>query len=160
MEVPVTGGHVKLQWKPDWGMRWAALGVDYEMYGKDLIPSAELSARICKALGQPAPELYNYELFLDADGQKISKSKGNGLSMEEWLTYAAPRVLGLLHVPEAEDGEAAALRRDPESGGRVPPAAPGLSRPGRRRSGWRTRCSTSTARMCRRATWWCRSRCC
>jgi lysyl-tRNA synthetase class 1 len=94
MEVPVTGGHVKLQWKPDWGMRWAALGVDYEMYGKDLIPSAELSARICKALGSPVPELYNYELFLDEKAQKISKSKGNGLSMEEWLTYAAPESLG------------------------------------------------------------------
>ncbi len=90
IEVSVTGGHVKLQWKPDWGMRWAALGVDYEMYGKDLIPSAELSSKICRALGAPAPELYNYELFLDEVGQKISKSKGNGLWMEEWLTYAAP----------------------------------------------------------------------
>ncbi|MGR3343922.1 MAG: lysine--tRNA ligase [Paracoccaceae bacterium] len=90
IEVPVTGGCVKLQWKPDWGMRWAALGVDYEMFGKDLIPSAELSSRICHALGAPAPELYFYELFLDDGGQKISKSKGNGLSMEEWLTYAAP----------------------------------------------------------------------
>ena len=94
VEVPVTGGNVKLQWKPDWGMRWAALGVDYEMYGKDLIPSAELSARICRALGEKGPELYNYELFLDDKGQKISKSKGNGLSMEEWLTYAAPESLG------------------------------------------------------------------
>ena len=94
VEVPVTGGHVKLQWKPDWGMRWAALGVDYEMYGKDLIPSAELSARICRALGARAPELFNYELFLDENGQKISKSKGNGLSMEEWLAYAAPESLG------------------------------------------------------------------
>ncbi len=94
VEVPVTGGHVKLQWKPDWGMRWAALAVDYEMYGKDLIPSAELSAKICRALGTRAPELFNYELFLDENGQKISKSKGNGLSMEEWLTYAAPESLG------------------------------------------------------------------
>ncbi|MEX2520428.1 MAG: lysine--tRNA ligase, partial [Paracoccaceae bacterium] len=93
VEIPVTGGNVKLQWKPDWGMRWAALGVDYEMYGKDLIPSAVLSAKICKALGEPAPELYNYELFLDGEGQKISKSKGNGLSMEDWLTYAAPESL-------------------------------------------------------------------
>ena len=90
IELPVTGGNVKLQWKPDWGMRWAALNVDYEMFGKDLIPSAELSGKICRALGAPAPELYNYELFLDDKGQKISKSKGNGLSMEEWLTYAAP----------------------------------------------------------------------
>ncbi len=93
VEVPVTGGHVKLQWKPDWGMRWAALGVDYEMFGKDLIPSAELSGRICRALGERAPELFNYELFLDENGQKISKSKGNGLSMEEWLRYAAPESL-------------------------------------------------------------------
>ncbi len=93
VEVPVTGGHVKLQWKPDWGMRWAALGVDYEMYGKDLIPSAELSSKICRALGVAPPELFNYELFLDENGQKISKSKGNGLSMEEWLTYAAPESL-------------------------------------------------------------------
>ncbi|SER71236.1 lysyl-tRNA synthetase, class I [Tranquillimonas rosea] len=93
VELPVTGGNVKLQWKPDWGMRWAALGVDYEMYGKDLIPSAELSSKICKALGTKAPELYNYELFLDDKGTKISKSKGNGLSMDEWLTYAAPESL-------------------------------------------------------------------
>ena len=93
IEIPVTGGHVKLQWKPDWGLRWAALGVDYEMFGKDLIPSAELSSKICGVLGCPSPELYNYELFLDDQGQKISKSKGNGLSMEEWLTYAAPESL-------------------------------------------------------------------
>ena len=76
-------------------MRWAALGVDYEMYGKDLIPSAELSAKICRALGGAAPELFNYELFLDQSGQKISKSKGNGLSMEDWLTYASPESLSL-----------------------------------------------------------------
>ncbi len=95
VEIPVTGGNVKLQWKPDWAMRWAALGVDYEMYGKDLIPSAQLGAKICRTLGRPAPELYNYELFLDGEGQKISKSKGNGLSIEEWLTYAAPESLQL-----------------------------------------------------------------
>ena len=94
IELPVTGGHVKLQWKPDWGMRWAALGVDYEMFGKDLIPSADLSSKICRVLGTRPPELLNYELFLDEKGQKISKSKGNGLSMEEWLTYAAPESLG------------------------------------------------------------------
>jgi lysyl-tRNA synthetase class 1 len=93
VEVPVTGGHVKLQWKPDWAMRWAALGVDYEMFGKDLIPSAELAAKICRALGAPPPELYQYELFLDGEGQKISKSKGNGLTIEEWLAYAAPESL-------------------------------------------------------------------
>lgn len=93
VEVPVTGGHVKLQWKPDWAMRWAALGVDYEMFGKDLIPSAELGAKICRCLGARPPELYQYELFLDGEGQKISKSKGNGLTIEEWLAYAAPESL-------------------------------------------------------------------
>ncbi len=95
IEIPVTGGHVKLQWKPDFGMRWAALGVDYEMYGKDLIPTGELSTKIARILGGRAPEQMNYELFLDEGGQKISKSKGNGLSMEEWLAYAAPESLQL-----------------------------------------------------------------
>ncbi|MBV1904295.1 MAG: lysine--tRNA ligase [Marinosulfonomonas sp.] len=93
IEIPVTGGHVKLQWKPDWGMRWAALGVDYEMSGKDLIDSVTQSSKICRALGAPAPECLSYELFNDEQGQKISKSKGNGLSMEEWLTYASPQSL-------------------------------------------------------------------
>lgn len=95
VELPVTGGHVKLQWKPDWGMRWFGLGVDYEMYGKDLIPSAELAGKICKILGGTPPEGFNYELFLDDKGQKISKSKGNGLTMEEWLAYAPPESLAL-----------------------------------------------------------------
>lgn len=88
VEVAVTGGNVKLQWKPDWAMRWAALGVDYEMAGKDLIDSVTQSSKICKALGMPPPEGFNYELFNDEKGEKISKSKGNGLSMEEWLAYA------------------------------------------------------------------------
>ncbi len=93
VEIPVTGGNVKMQWKPDWAMRWAALGVDYEMSGKDLIDSVTQSSKICRALGKPAPESLSYELFNDEQGQKISKSKGNGLSMEEWLTYAAPESL-------------------------------------------------------------------
>lgn len=95
VEVPVTGGHVKLQWKPDWAMRWFALGVDYEMAGKDLIPSVELAGKIVKILGGTPPEGFNYELFLDEKGQKISKSKGNGLTMEEWLRYAPPESLAL-----------------------------------------------------------------
>lgn len=95
VETPVTGGNVKLQWKADWAGRWFALGVDYEMYGKDLIPSAELSARIVKVLGGTPPEGFNYELFLDEEGKKISKSKGNGLSVEEWLRYAPPESLAL-----------------------------------------------------------------
>lgn len=87
-EVQITGGNCKLQWKVDWGMRWKALGVDYEMSGKDLIDSVKLSSQICRVLGGRAPENLTYELFLDELGQKISKSKGNGLSMDEWLTYA------------------------------------------------------------------------
>jgi lysyl-tRNA synthetase class 1 len=93
VEVPVTGGHVKMQWKPDWAMRWTALGVDYEMSGKDLIDSVKASNQICKALGGVPPEGFNYELFLDENSQKISKSKGNGLSMEDWLRYGAPESL-------------------------------------------------------------------
>jgi len=94
-ETPVTGGYCKLQWKPDWAMRWYALGVDYEMAGKDLIDSVKLSGRIVQALGGKPPEGFNYELFLDEKGQKISKSKGNGLTIEEWLTYASPESLSL-----------------------------------------------------------------
>ncbi len=92
-ETLVTGGHAKLQWKADWAMRWFALGVDYEMSGKDLIDSVKLSSRICRILGAEPPINFTYELFLDEHGQKISKSKGNGLSVEEWLRYAPPESL-------------------------------------------------------------------
>ena len=92
---PVTGGHCKLQWKPDWAMRWYALGVDYEMSGKDLIDSVRLGNQIVTILGGTPPETFTYELFLDEQGQKISKSKGNGLTIEEWLTYASPASLQL-----------------------------------------------------------------
>ena len=98
--TPVTGGRCKLQWKPDWAMRWAALGIDYEMAGKDLTDSIRLSAEICKVLGGVAPESFIYELFLDENGQKISKSKGNGLTIEEWLRYAAPETLSLFMYRE------------------------------------------------------------
>ena len=87
-EVSVLDGNCKLQWKADWGMRWHALGVDYEMSGKDLIDSVKLSTKICKEIGGVPPEVLTYELFLDEEGKKISKSKGNGLSMDEWLRYA------------------------------------------------------------------------
>ena len=96
----VTGGRTKLQWKPDWAMRWVALGVDYEMAGKDLIDSVTLSGEVCRALGGSAPEGFNYELFLDEQGQKISKSKGNGLTIEEWLRYAPPESLSLFMYRE------------------------------------------------------------
>ncbi|MHC5306266.1 lysine--tRNA ligase [Bartonella sp. LJL80] len=95
IETEVTGGKVKCQWKADWAMRWTALGIDYEMAGKDLIDSVTLSSKICKALGGTPPEGFNYELFLDDKGQKISKSKGNGLTIDDWLTYAPTSSLGL-----------------------------------------------------------------
>ncbi|MCH7832570.1 MAG: lysine--tRNA ligase, partial [Proteobacteria bacterium] len=94
-EVPVTGGHCKLQWKADWAMRWAALDVDYEMSGKDLIDSVKLSGKICRILGGEPPVGFTYELFLDENGEKISKSRGNGLTVEEWLRYAPPESLSL-----------------------------------------------------------------
>ncbi len=93
VETPVTGGAVKLQWKPDWACRWAALGVDYEMSGKDLIDSVKASSRLCSILGAPPPEGFTFELFLDEHNQKISKSKGNGLTLEEWRRYGAPETL-------------------------------------------------------------------
>ena len=96
----VTGGRCKLQWKPDWAMRWLALGVDYEMAGKDLIDSVKLSGEICRTLGGTPPEGFIYELFLDEQGQKISKSKGNGLTIEEWLRYANPESLSLFMYRE------------------------------------------------------------
>ena len=95
VETPVTGGACKLQWKADWAMRWTALGVDYEMSGKDLIESVRLSGRICRVLGATPPEGFTYELFLDENGEKISKSRGNGLSVKEWLEYAPRESLAL-----------------------------------------------------------------
>ena len=95
VEVPVTGGNCKLQWKADWAMRWYALDVDYEMSGKDLIESVRLSSKICRILGARPPESFTYELFLDENGEKISKSRGNGLTIDEWLRYAAPESLSL-----------------------------------------------------------------
>jgi len=93
--VPVTGGHCKMQWKADWAMRWVGLGVDYEMAGKDLSESVKLSSAIARILGSTPPEGLSYELFLDEDGSKISKSKGNGISMEQWLTYGTQESLSL-----------------------------------------------------------------
>ena len=91
--LPVTGGQVKLQWKPDFGARWTALDVDFEMYGKDHSTNTPIYDGICEVLGGRKPEHFTYELFLDDQGQKISKSKGNGLSIDEWLTYAATESL-------------------------------------------------------------------
>jgi lysyl-tRNA synthetase class 1 len=87
VEQSILSGGAKLQWKVDWAMRWVALGVDYEMAGKDLIDSVIQSSKIARILGARPPEGFNYEMFLDENGEKISKSKGNGLTIEEWLTY-------------------------------------------------------------------------
>ena len=95
IETDVTNGKCKLQWKVDWAMRWYAFDVDYEMYGKDLIESAILSSKICKVLGKKSPNGFAYELFLDEKGEKISKSKGNGITIEQWLKYASPESLSL-----------------------------------------------------------------
>ena len=130
--LPVTGGNVKLQWKPDFGARWAALDVDFEMYGKDHSTNTPIYDSICEILGGRAPNHFVYELFLDEKGEKISKSKGNGLTIDEWLRYAEPGEPRLLHVRQAEDGEAALFRRHPEERRRVPPAAARLRGPGRR----------------------------
>lgn len=92
-ETPVTGGHVKLQWRPDWAARWVALGVDFEASGKDLIDSVRVSNRLAKVLDGEPPEAFHYELFMDENNQKISKTKGNGLTMEEWLRYGTPQSL-------------------------------------------------------------------
>ncbi len=101
----VIGGRTKLQWKPDWAMRWVALGIDYEMAGKDLIDSVKLSGEIARALGAAPPEGFNYELFLDEHGQKISKSKGNGLTIDEWLRYASPESLSLFMYREPKSAK-------------------------------------------------------
>ena len=95
LETSILNGNCKLQWKVDWAMRWYALDVDFEMYGKDLIESAILSKKILNILGKKNPNGFSYELFLDEKGEKISKSKGNGITIEEWLKYASPESLSL-----------------------------------------------------------------
>jgi len=95
IETEVTNGKCKLQWKVDWAMRWYTFNVDYEMYGKDLIESAILSGKICQILGKKNPSGFAYEMFLDEKGEKISKSKGNGITIEDWLKYASPESLSL-----------------------------------------------------------------
>jgi len=95
IETEIINGKCKLQWKVDWAMRWYTFDVDYEMYGKDLIESAILSGKICQILGKKSPNGFAYEMFLDEKGEKISKSKGNGITIEQWLKYASPESLSL-----------------------------------------------------------------
>jgi lysyl-tRNA synthetase class 1 len=95
LEKSILDGNCKLQWKVDWAMRWYALDIDFEMYGKDLIESAILSKKIIKLIGKNNPSGFAYELFLDEKGEKISKSKGNGITIDQWLKYASPESLSL-----------------------------------------------------------------
>ena len=106
VEQSALGGRAKLQWKVDWAMRWYALGVDYEMYGKDLTDSGVQSGKIVEVLGGRRPEGLIYELFLDEKGEKISKSKGNGLTIEDWLTYGSPESLGFYIFPNPKSAKA------------------------------------------------------
>ena len=99
IETSILDGNCKLQWKVDWAMRWFTFDVDFEMYGKDLTESAILSSKICRALGKNSPNGFAYELFLDEKGEKISKSRGNGISIEQWLRYASPESLSLYMYP-------------------------------------------------------------
>ena len=158
--LPVTGGHCKLQWKPDWAMRWFALGIDYEMAGKDLIDSVKLSGKICAALGGTPPEGFNYELFLDEQGQKISKSKGNGLTIDEWLRYASPESLSLFMYREPKAGQAAVFRRDPAKCRRLPAVPRRLSRARTAASNSPIRSGTSMPAIRPRPTCPSRSSCC
>jgi len=105
IEQSALGGQAKLQWKVDWAMRWVALGVDYEMYGKDLTDSGVQSGKIAQVLGGRKPEGLIYEMFLDDNGEKISKSKGNGLTIEEWLTYGSEESLGLYIFPNPKSAK-------------------------------------------------------
>ena len=95
IQTNIYDGNCKLQWKVDWAMRWFTFDVDFEMYGKDLTESAILSSKVCKILGKTPPSGFAYELFLDERGEKISKSKGNGITIDEWLNYASPESLSL-----------------------------------------------------------------
>jgi lysyl-tRNA synthetase, class I len=99
IEIDIKNGNCKLQWKVDWAMRWFTFDVDFEMYGKDLTESAILSNKVCRALGKRPPNGFAYELFLDERGEKISKSRGNGISIEQWLRYASPESLSLYMYP-------------------------------------------------------------
>ena len=128
MTLPVTGGNVKLQWKPDFGARWAALGVDFEMYGKDHSTNTPIYDKISQILGHRAPEHFTYELFLDENGQKISKTSGNGVSIDQWLSYAnteslsyfmyqKPKTAKRMHfdvIPKAMDEYQQQLRAYPD----------------------------------------------
>ena len=160
VETPVTGGNVKCQWKADWAMRWVALGVDYEMAGKDLIDSVKLSGQIARALGATPPEGFNYELFLDEQGQKISKSKGNGLTIDEWLRYASPESLSLFMYREPKAAKRLHFDVIPRNVDDYQQFTRRLSAAGCASSSWPIRSGISMPAIRRRPTCPSRSSCC
>jgi lysyl-tRNA synthetase class 1 len=157
--LPVTGGNVKLQWKPDFGARWASWASTSRCTARTTAPTRRSTTASARCWGGRAPNHMIYELFLDEEGHKISKSKGNGLSIDEWLEFAATESLSYFMFQKPQDGEAAALGRDPQERGRVSPGAAGVSPRRTRRGGSRMPCGTSTAASRLRRTWWFRSRC-
>jgi lysyl-tRNA synthetase class 1 len=156
--LPVTGGNVKLQWKPDFGARWASLGVDFEMYGKDHSTNTPIYDGICEVLGGRAPNHMIYELFLDEEGHKISKSKGNGLSIDEWLEFAATESLSYFMFQKPKTAKPLHWDVIPKNVDEYHQALRGIPRR-TRRGGSRMPCGTSTAASRLRRTWWFRSRC-
>ena len=141
-------------------MRWVALGIDYEMAGKDLIDSVKLSGEICRALGGTPPEGFNYELFLDEKGQKISKSKGNGLTIDEWLRYARPESLSLFMYREPKAAKRLYFDVIPRARRRVSAVPRRLSSARTASSGCPIRSGTSIPAIRRSRTCRSRSRCC
>ncbi len=145
------GGLSKLQWKVDWAMRWVALGVDYEMAGKDLIDSVTQSSKIARVLGGRPPEGFNYEMFLDEHGEKISKSKGNGLSLDQWLTYGPEESLAFFAYREPKKAKQLHM-------GVIPRAVDEywqfrVNYPtSRSRSSWAIRCTISMTASCPKAS--------
>ncbi len=143
------GGLGKLQWKVDWAARWVALGVDYEMAGKDLIDSVTQSAKIARILGHRPPEGFNYEMFLDEKGEKISKSKGNGLSLEEWLRYGIGAEPRLLHLPRARSAPRACTSASSRARSTNIGSSAAITRTSRSSRSSAIRSTTSTPARCR-----------
>ena len=152
--LPVTGGNVKLQWKPDFGARWAALDVDFEMYGKDHSTNTPIYDRDLRDPRRAGAGAFHLRALPRREGREDLEVEGQRADHRRVADLRRPREPRLLHVRQAEDGEAALFRRDPEERRRVPPAAARLRRAGRGARGWRTRSGTSTAASRRPRTWW------
>ena len=151
-ETPVTGGHCKLQWKPDWAMRWVALGIDYEMAGKDLIDSVKLSGEIARALGGAAARRLQLRALPRREGPEDLQVEGQRPDHRGMAALREPGVAFAVHVPRAEGGEAPLLRRDPAQCRRLSAIPRRLSAPGREAAAVAIRCGTSIRAIRRRPT--------